>query len=74
MLLSLPFGSSVSISFHWVLLTMGLHIFAFAAHTFSLDGIPDEISGYHRFTPLQALRTSRVPGGDAVTMALMGSD
>gem|GEM_PF-5565336 len=52
--------------------TMGLHIFACAAHKFLLDGIPDEISSYHRFTPLQALRTSREPGGEAVTIAPMG--
>lgn len=53
------------------LFTMGLHIFAFAAHKFLLDGILGEISSYHRFTPLQALRTSRIPGGEAVTIALM---
>jgi hypothetical protein len=55
---------------HWVMVTMAHYTFACAVHRCLLDGIPDlRLPGsavYPRFRPL---RTSRRPGGYAVTPA-----
>ena len=57
----------------WFMVTMAQYTFAFAAHRCLLDGIPGlRLPGsavYPRFRPL---RTSRRPGGYAVTPALGG--
>jgi hypothetical protein len=59
----------------WVPLTMAVHTFAGAVHRCLLDGIPGlRLPGsavYPRFRPL---RTSRRPGGYAVTPAPGGRD
>ena len=59
----------------WVPLTMAWHTFAGATHRCLLDGIPrSRLPGsavYPRFRPL---RTSRRPGGYAVTLAPRGRD
>ena len=59
----------------WVPLTMAWHTFAGATHRCLLDGIPrSRLPGsavYPRFKPL---RTSRRPGGYAVTLAPRGRD
>src|ERR671936_2491764 len=59
----------------WVMVTMAHHTFACAVHRCLLDGIPGErLPGsavYPRFRPL---RTSRRPGGYAVTPAPGGRD
>ena len=59
----------------WVVFTMAQHTVACAAHRCPLDGVPGlRLPGaavYPRFRPL---RTSRGPGGYAVTPALGGRD